>query len=109
VPRPADRWQQCVEDGDRFLARWGGHAETLGWTAHDLFGLHTPPENPHPSYRRLSRYDETGLIWLLAGREVVALTIDTAVIRWPSGSVTIYRKSEKPAFGPFGDSLDDFQ
>jgi hypothetical protein len=29
-----------------------------------LFGLHTPPDNPRPSYRRLSRYDHTGLIWL---------------------------------------------
>jgi hypothetical protein len=54
----------------------------------------------------VSRYDETGLIW---GREVIALTADTAAIRWPSGSVNIYHKSKKPAFGPFGDSLDDFQ
>jgi hypothetical protein len=74
-----------------------------------LFGLHTPPANPHPSYRRLSRYDETGLIWLLKGREVIALTAATAAIRWPSGSVTVYRKRNKPALGPPGDSLDDFK
>jgi hypothetical protein len=49
-------------------------AEALGWTAKHLFGLHKPPNRPHPSYSRLSRYDETGLIWLLGGREVVALT-----------------------------------
>jgi hypothetical protein len=104
-----DRWRQAVEDGRRFLATWGAQAQALGWTARDLFGLHMPPENPHPSYRRLSRYDETGLVWLLEGREVVALTEDTAAIRWPSGSVTVYRKSNKPALGPLGDSLDDFQ
>jgi hypothetical protein len=31
-------------------------------------------------YSRLSRYDETGLIWLLQGREVAALTETTAMI-----------------------------
>jgi hypothetical protein len=81
----------------------------LGWTARDLFGLHQPPTNPAPMYRRLSRYDETGLVWLLEGREVVALTQETASIRWPGGSVTIYRRNNKPAFGPLGDSLDDFE
>jgi hypothetical protein len=106
---PEARWRQAIEDGQRFIDEWRNQALALRWTARDLFGLHTPPEEPHPSYRRLSRYDETGLIWLLEGREVVALTTDTAVIRWPSGSVTTYRKSKKPAFGPFGDSLDDFQ
>jgi hypothetical protein len=73
-----DRWRQAVEDGRRFLATWGERADALGWTARELFGLHTPPENPHPSYRRLSRYDATGLIWLLEGREVIALTEETA-------------------------------
>jgi hypothetical protein len=102
----ADCCQQAVADGEHFLARWAEQAYRLGWTANDLFRLHTPPENPHPTYRRLSRYDETGLIW---GREVISLTADTTAIRWPSGSVNIYHKSKKPAFGPFGDSLDDFQ
>src|SRR5213593_438508 len=70
---PTDYWQQAVEDGRRFLAQWGEHAEALGWTARDLFGLAPIPAKPHPSYRRLSRYDETGLIWLLRGRQVLAL------------------------------------
>jgi hypothetical protein len=30
-------------------------------------------------------------------------------IRWPAGSVTVYRKNNKPALGPLGDSLDDFE
>ena len=59
---PAERWRQAVEDGRAFLARWGDRAEALGWSPRDLFGLHKPPTNPHPSYSRLSRYDETGLI-----------------------------------------------
>jgi hypothetical protein len=52
----------------------------------------TPPAKPYPSYSRLSRYDETGLIWLLQGREVVALTETTASIRGAVGNITIYRK-----------------
>jgi hypothetical protein len=37
------------------------------------------PEQRGPNYRRLSRYDVIGLIWL-HGRPVVALTADRAVI-----------------------------
>src|SRR5262245_5179560 len=48
---PVGRWQVAVEDGRRFLARWGEQAEALGWTARDLFGLHQPPAPPHPSYQ----------------------------------------------------------
>src|SRR5262249_10185217 len=73
------RWEQAIEDGKRFLAQWGSQAEALGWTAADLFGLHKPSEKPHLSYRRLSRYDCTGLCWLLDGRSVVALTGGGAV------------------------------
>jgi hypothetical protein len=103
-----DRWQDAIEDGRRFLAQWGRQAEALGWTACDLFGLASVPENPHPSFRRLSRYDQTGLIWLLQGRPVVALTKGAAAIENPTGGLTFYRRLNKPALGPFGDSLDDF-
>jgi hypothetical protein len=106
----AVRWRQCVEDGKHFLAKWGEQAEALGWTSADLFGLHTPPERPHPSYNRLSRYDATGLCWLLQGRPVVALTESTAAIENPAtGSITVYRKHNKPELGPLSDSLDDFK
>jgi hypothetical protein len=68
-----------------------------------IFRRHKPPENhPHPSYSRLSRYDCTGLCWLLRGCEVVALTESTAAIRHPSGSITTYRRFNKPALGPVG-------
>jgi hypothetical protein len=106
---PVARWQQAVEDGRRFMAQWGTQAEALGWTPRDLFGLHTPPEKLHPSYSRLSRYDETGLIWLLQGRPVVALTEASAAIEGSTGAITIYRRFNKPALGPVGDSLDDFK
>src|SRR5262249_5133973 len=94
---PADRWQVAVADGHAFLARWGEPARALGWTARDLFGLHTPPAKPHPSYSRLSRYDEIGLVWLLRERPVVALTEATAAIQNPTGAITIYRRHNKLA------------
>ena len=100
-----DRWQRAVEDGRRFLAQWGEQAAALGWTAKDLFGLFPVPEKPHPTFNRLSRYDETGLCWLLEGRTVVALSSDTAVIRTATGATLKYRKDNKPALGPVGDSL----
>ena len=70
----------AIEDGRNFLHQWGETAQRLGWTSADLFGLHTPPERPHPSYSRLSQYDCTGLCWLLQGRRVTALTAETAAI-----------------------------
>jgi hypothetical protein len=103
---PAD-WLQAIEDGHKFLARWDEQAEALGWTARELFGLHAVPERPAATYRRLSRYDETGLIWLLQGRAVVALTETEAAILGHSGAIQKYRKRNKPALGPLGDSLDD--
>jgi hypothetical protein len=106
---PGDRWQQALADGKTFLARWGEQAHALGWTAKDLFGLLPVPEHAKPNFNRLSRYDEVGLIWLLDGRRVVALSEDRAAIQSPSGNVTIYRKRNKPALGPVGDTLDDLQ
>jgi hypothetical protein len=67
-------------------------AETFGWTSNDL-GLALVLDDPRSSYRRMSRYDLTGLVWLLRGRSVVALTQTTATIQ----------------LGPLGDSLGDLR
>jgi hypothetical protein len=97
-----DRWRQAIDDARRFLFKWDS-----GWTVRELFGLAAVPDKPHPRYRRLSRYDETGLIWLLRGRPVLVLTESTAAIESPTGTVTVYRRYNKPALGPLGDSLED--
>ncbi|MGA7390426.1 MAG: hypothetical protein WA322_08645 [Pseudolabrys sp.] len=47
------------------------------------------------------------MIWNLEGRRVVALSSNTAAVATSSGALT-HRKANKPAFGPLGDSLDDF-
>jgi hypothetical protein len=94
----ATDWHQAIEDGRRFVAQWGELAEGLGWTDADLIGLHEPPEKPAPSYRRLSRYDEMGLFWLLRGRPVVALMATEAIIRCHSGAtLKFYRRKSTPA------------
>jgi hypothetical protein len=100
-------WHQAIGDADRFLTAWDAQAHALGWTARELFGLHPIPTHPAPSYQRLSRYDATGLIWLLRGRPVIALTETDAAIQ-SAGAVVKYRKYNKPGLGPVGDSLDDF-
>jgi hypothetical protein len=101
-----NRWQEAAADAVSFLAQWGEQAAALGWTARDLFGLADVPDRPAPNYQRLSRYDLTGLVWLLQGRRVVALTKETAAIETATGTVA-YRRHNKPALGPLGDSLDD--
>jgi len=78
------RWQQAVADGRRFLSTWGEHAAALGWSDQDLLALH--PVAPG------ARYDTMGLVWLLRGRPVVALTASTAAIRTPCGSALAYRR-----------------
>jgi hypothetical protein len=93
-------WHQAIEDGRRFVTRWGERAEVVGWTPADLFGLHTPPEKPALSYRRLSRYDKTGLIWLLHGRPVIVLTEKAATILAPSGAHLSYQRNTKSAPSP---------
>jgi hypothetical protein len=102
-----DSWRQTVEDGRRFLSRWGEQAEALDWSCRDLFGLAPVPEKSSANYRRLGRYDETGLLWLLRGRPVVALTATTAAIQCPTGAIVTYRRHNKPALGPVGDNLKD--
>jgi hypothetical protein len=53
----------------------------------------------------LSRYDATGLCWLLQGKRVTALTAHTAAIENPAtGRITTYRRYNKPSYGPLGDN-----
>jgi hypothetical protein len=89
-----DSWSAAITDAGAFLLTWGTQAAALGWTAQDLFRLHEPPARPHPSYSRLSRYDCIGLVWMLRGCPVVAMTTTSAAIRSPTGSILTYRKRQ---------------
>jgi hypothetical protein len=85
-------WQRAVTDADRFLATWGEQASAFGWMVADLFGLAPIPERPAPNWRRLSRYDLVGVVWLLRGRRVIAITSTTAAIQRSPLGVTVYRR-----------------
>ena len=104
---PEDRWRQAIVDATAFTSKWGAQVHALGWTERELFGLPYVPDRPRPKYQRLSRYDQTGLVWLLQGRRVVALTKDTAVIETANGTLS-YRRYNKPALRLLVDNLDDF-
>jgi len=81
----AERWCGAITDAGGFLSTWGNAAHQLGWTALDLFGVH--PAAP------ASRFDVMGLVLLIQGGEVVALTAQTATIRKMSGAILTYPKS----------------
>jgi hypothetical protein len=84
------RWQCFVDDVGLFLD--GGFAEqatALGWSPHDLFGCDRD--------RPLARIDRAGLLWLLKGDKLVALTADTATIETRTGArLTYRRKPDEP-------------
>jgi hypothetical protein len=85
-------WQHAVEDGRRFLIQWGERATALGWAGPDVFGLPPVPSNPHPSWQRLARVDQLGLVWLTHGRRVTSITAESATMATPrGGSVAFYR------------------
>jgi hypothetical protein len=52
----------------------------------ELFGMSTACP--------LGRVDLAGLVWLLDGRDVVALTVATATIRTASGALQTFRRVE---------------
>jgi hypothetical protein len=82
---PLARWQQIIDDCGRFLdLGWANRAEALGWGPLHLFGCDRE--------RPLARYDRMGLLWILQGRKLVALTAHTATIDTLTGSLQTYRR-----------------
>ena len=79
------RWRQACSDAGRFLRMWGEDAVALGWRTKDLFGLH--PLAP------LARYDAMGLVWVLMGRRVEALSANEAILE---DGLRIRRSQSKP-------------
>lgn len=81
------RYVQAVVDARQFLADFGPQAEALGWRADELFGL----DDAAP----LARYDRMGLVWMIDGNPVVAITDIAATIRMPAGNLLkFYRRPE---------------
>src|SRR5262249_9175723 len=71
------RWLQFIDDCGRFLdSGWAIRAAKLNWHPLDLFGCDRE--------RPFARLDHAGLLWLLDGRQLLALTADTAAIATPT-------------------------
>ena len=81
---PEEGWAVLREDALQFFQKWAGQAHRLGWEAPDLFGVHA--EAPH------ARLDGMGLVPLLCGRSVVAITKDSAAITAISGGTLTFRR-----------------
>jgi hypothetical protein len=83
---PPMRWLRFIDDCGRFLDDgWAARAEALGWGPLELFGC--------DRLKPFARLDRVGLLWLIAGRKLLALTADTAVISTLSGGhLTFYRQ-----------------
>jgi hypothetical protein len=79
-------WVQFIDDCGRYLDDgWAERAAALGWRPLDLFGCDRE--------RPLVRHDHAGLLWLLHGRRLLALTADAAVIETATGArQTYYRR-----------------
>ena len=86
---PPRRWLQFVDDTGSFLDRWAAQASGLGWGPLDLFGC--------DRVRPFARIDKAGLLWLLHGNRLIALTADAAVIETRTGAKQTYcRKPTEP-------------
>lgn len=82
---PPRRWVRFIDDCGRFVDDgWAHRAEVLGWGPLHLFGCDRE--------RPWARIDHAGLIWLLDGHKIFALTADTAVIETAAGARQTYRR-----------------
>jgi hypothetical protein len=81
---PERPWQQLIVDAERFLDGWTAQAAAFGWPSWELFGCS----------RRApwGRIQGMGLVLLLRGKELAALTATEAVIRTATGAHQTYRR-----------------
>lgn len=82
---PPRRWVQFIDDAGRFIdGGWPDRATALGWRALDIFGCDR--ERPY------ARVDRAGLLWLINGGKLVAMSEHAATIERPSGMRQTFRR-----------------
>ena len=83
---PSRRWHQFIDDCGLFLDNgWAAKAAALGWGPRELFGA----DGRAP----FGRVDRAGLLWLLNGNRLVALTANTAIIETATGARQTYYRT----------------
>jgi hypothetical protein len=82
---PPARWQRFIDDMGLLLdSPFCAIAAALGWQALDLFGC----DHDRP----FARIDKAGLLWLLNGDRLIALSENTATIETRSGARQTWRR-----------------
>jgi hypothetical protein len=82
---PPRRWRTFIDDIGHFLdSPFCAVAAALGWGPLDLFGCDRD--------RPFARIDQAGLLWLLNGDRLVALSENTATIETCTGARQTYRR-----------------
>lgn len=85
---PPSRWLLFVDDVGLFLdSPFCAVAAALGWGPLDLFGC----DHDRP----FARIDQAGLLWLLNGDKLVALSENTAMIETRTGARQTYRRKPR--------------
>ena len=89
---PADEWTTMLDDAVQFIKRWAEQADRLGWKSWEVWGV----SSSAPRYR----FDGMGLIPLLRGQKITALTVEAAVIEThTSNRLRFYRRPLDPLRG----------
>ena len=82
---PVKRWLRFVDDVGRFLdSPFCAVAAVLGWGPYDLFGCDRD--------RPFARINQAGLLWLLNGHKLIALSENKATIETRTGARQTYRR-----------------
>lgn len=82
---PLKRWQRLADDVGLFLdSPFCAVAAALGWGPHDLFGC--------DRNRPFARLDQCGLLWLLNGNKLIALSENTATVETRAGARQVFRR-----------------
>jgi hypothetical protein len=81
---PAARWTKVVADATRFLETWAANAHRLGWQDWELFRCHRQAP--------WHRIQGLGLVLLLQGNTIVALTATEAAVRTRSSAAQTFRR-----------------
>jgi TubC N-terminal docking domain len=81
---PAATWPQFIADAQAFCRDWAERAFLSGWAAWELFGCHCRAP--------WGRIQGMGLVLLLKGNPIAAMTPSEAVIRTRTGARQTYRR-----------------